>query len=159
MIKYMSGDMFESKAECLVNPVNCEGCMGKGVAYLFKTKFPENNKSYIKACKEKTLHVGTIHVFKERETTIVNFPTKNRWRESSKLSYVETALDALVEALPTLNVASIAIPALGCGCGGLDWQTVKELMEKKLDPVADNFTFLIYEPQRKGKTSHDTRKT
>ena len=64
LIKYTTGDMFQSGAECLVNTVNCEGYMGKGVAYQFKLKFPENNKSYIKACKDKTLHVGTIHTRK-----------------------------------------------------------------------------------------------
>ena len=87
LIKYTTGDMFQSGAECLVNTVNCEGYMGKGVAYQFKLKFPENNKSYIKACKDKTLHVGTIHTFVENGITIVNFPTKDKWRENSKISY------------------------------------------------------------------------
>ena len=148
LIKYTTGDMFQSGAECLVNTVNCEGYMGKGVAYQFKLKFPENNKAYIKACKDKTLHVGTIHTFVENGITIVNFPTKDKWRENSKISYIETALDVLVERLPGLHVKLVAIPPLGCGNGGLDWQTVKELIQKKLEPIADNFTFLIYEPQR-----------
>lgn len=47
LIKYTTGDMFQSGAECLVNTVNCEGYMGKGIAYQFKLKFPENNKAYI----------------------------------------------------------------------------------------------------------------
>lgn len=148
LIKYTTGDMFQSGAECLVNTVNCEGYMGKGIAYQFKLKFPENNKAYIKACKDKTLHVGTIHTFVENGITIVNFPTKDKWRENSKISYIETALDVLVERLPKLNVKSVAIPPLGCGNGGLDWQTVKELIQKKLKPIADDFTVLIYEPQR-----------
>lgn len=148
LIQYATGDMFQSGAECLVNTVNCEGYMGKGVAYQFKLKFPENNKAYIKACKNKTLHVGTIHTFVENGITIVNFPTKDKWRENSKISYIETALDVLVEQLPQLNVKSIAIPPLGCGNGGLDWQAVKELLQKKLEPISDDFTFLIYEPQR-----------
>ena len=143
MIKYTTGDMFQSGAECLVNTVNCEGYMGKGVAYQFKLKFPENNKAYIKACKNKTLHVGTIHTFVENGITIVNFPTKDKWRENSKISYIETALDVLVERLPGLHVKSVAIPPLGCGNGGLDWQTVKELIQKKLEPIADNFTFCL----------------
>ena len=114
LIKYTTGDMFQSGAECLVNTVNCEGYMGKGVAYQFKLKFPENNKAYIKACKDKTLHVGTIHTFVENGITIVNFPTKDKWRENSKISYIETALDVLVERLPGLHVKSVAIPPLGC---------------------------------------------
>ena len=75
LIKYTTGDMFQSGAECLVNTVNCEGYMGKGVAYQFKLKFPENNKSYIKACKDKTLHVGTIHTFVAVSYTHLTLPT------------------------------------------------------------------------------------
>lgn len=65
MIQYMSGDLFQSGAECLVNTVNCEGYMGKGIAYQFKLQFPENNRSYVKVCRDKTLTVGRLHVFRE----------------------------------------------------------------------------------------------
>ena len=98
LIKYETGDMFASGAECLINTVNCEGYMGKGIAYQFKMKFPENNKSYVKACRNGSLRPGTLHVFVEDGITIINFPTKDRWREKSKLSYIETGLDEAEEA-------------------------------------------------------------
>ena len=146
LIKYVTGDMFASGAECLINTVNCEGYMGKGIAYQFKMKFPENNKSYVKACKNGSLRPGVLHVFVEDGITIINFPTKDRWRENSRLSYIEMGLDALLRALPDLRVRSIAIPPLGCGNGGLQWPVVKKLLAEKLKNVGAEYDFLIYEP-------------
>lgn len=146
LIKFITGDLFASGAECLVNTVNCEGYMGKGIAYQFKVKFPENNKSYVKACKNGSLRPGSLHVFVEDGITIINFPTKDRWREKSRLSYIETGLDEFLKALPELHVKSIAIPPLGCGNGGLQWSVVKKLLEEKLNGVGAEYTFLIYEP-------------
>ena len=119
MIEYTKGNMFECNADCLINTVNCEGFMGKGVAYQFKMRFPENNKSYVKACKSGELAVGKVHSFMEEGITIINFPTKNKWRESSKMEYIEKGMEAFVELLPKLAVKKIAIPPLGSGNGGL----------------------------------------
>lgn len=148
MIKYEVGDMFLSNADCLINTVNCEGYMGKGVAYQFKLKFPENNKDYIKACRKGELYVGTLHSYVEDGVTIINFPTKNKWKEKSKMSYIETGLERMVELLPQLSVKTIAIPPLGCGNGGLNWQDVKRLIEEKLSPIDEKYVFLIYEPSK-----------
>lgn len=148
LIKYEVGDVFLSNADCLINTVNCEGYMGKGIAYQFKLKFPENNKDYVKACKSGKLHVGTLHFFEEDGVMIINFPTKDRWREKSRMSYIETGLDRMVELLPQLSVKTIAIPPLGCGNGGLNWQEVKKLIEEKLSPIQEKYVFLIYEPSK-----------
>lgn len=140
--------MFCSCADCLVNTVNCEGFMGKGVAYQFKVKFPENNKDYIKSCKNGKLHIGTLHYYREKGVTIINFPTKDRWREKSKMSYIETGLDEMVKLLPELSVKSVAIPPLGCGNGGLDWGDVKARIEEKLFPLQGQYLFMVYEPSK-----------
>ena len=146
MVEYVNGNLFDSKADCLVNTVNCEGYMGKGVAYQFKCRFPENNKSYVKACKSGALQIGKIHYFVEDGITIINFPTKDKWREKSKLSYIEMGLDAFVKVLPELQVKKIAIPPLGCGNGGLDWLEVKAILEQKLENIEKDYHFLIFEP-------------
>ena len=150
MITYVTGDLLQSDAQCLVNTVNCEGYMGKGIAYQFKLTFPENNSSYVKACKNGTLHIGTLHHFQEKGKIIVNFPTKDKWRAKSKLEYIEIGLDRLSDLIEDLNITSIAIPPLGSGNGGLIWSDVKQLIEKKLTPLAsDNkLDVFIYEPAR-----------
>lgn len=146
LIEYKTGDMFCSGAECLVNTVNCEGYMGKGIAYQFKQKFPDNNRSYVKACKNGSLRPGRLHIFVEDGITIINFPTKDGWRENSKFSYIEAGLDEFVKILPGLNVKTVAIPPLGCGNGGLPWPTVKALIEDKLGNMEGQYVFWVYEP-------------
>ena len=128
MIAFKDGDIFDSSAECLVNTVNCEGFMGKGIAYQFKEKFPENNKNYVFACKTKSLTVGDILFFSEKGKIIANFPTKDKWREKSQYSYIKEGLENLARGVESRNIASIAIPPLGCGNGGLDWNIVKKMI-------------------------------
>lgn len=145
MIVYTTGDLLKSNAEALVNTVNCEGYMGKGIAYQFKLQYPQNNKDYIKACKSGNLKVGKMHYFKEKDKVIINFPTKNKWRAKSKMSYIEEGLDDLKSVIETLNIKTIAIPPLGSGNGGLIWSEVKSLIEKKL-ALIPNIQIYIYEP-------------
>ena len=143
MITYTKGNMFESDADCLVNTVNCEGFMGKGIAYQFKVRFPENNKSYIKACKSGELTVGKVHYYVEDGITIVNFPTKDKWRANSKIEYIETGMDYFIKILPQLGVKKVAIPPLGCGNGGLLWEEVKKIIEDKIVNLQDKYDFII----------------
>lgn len=156
MIQYKTGNIFLSNADCLVNTVNCEGFMGKGIAYQFKLKFPQNNENYINACKSGTLHIGSLYSFREKNVTIINFPTKNKWRENSRMSYIEIGLNEMIKLLPQLSVKSIAIPPLGCGNGGLSWPDVKKMIEDKLSIVEDKYNFLIYEPSENYSTTNSS---
>ena len=135
MITYRTGNLFEAQTAALVNTVNTVGVMGKGIALQFKEQFPQNNKLYIKACKDGTLDIGKLLIVKEsnleRETIIVNFPTKRDWKHRSAYSYIESGLQALVEELKKGEIKSIAIPSLGCGNGGLDWTKVKPMISSK----------------------------
>lgn len=146
MINFTTGNLLESTTDCLINTVNCEGYMGKGIAYQFKIKYPENNKDYIRACKIGELRIGKLHYFSEDGKIIINFPTKNKWRMTSKIEYIEQGLDELLSLLPKLNVKSIAIPPLGCGNGGLNWGEIKELIVSKLKNLDNKYEFFIYEP-------------
>lgn len=145
MIKYVTGNLLDASTEALVNTVNCEGYMGKGIAYQFKLKYPLNNKDYIKACKNGELTIGKLHYFKENEKIIINFPTKDKWRMKSKMEYIDLGLDELIKLIYSLNIKSISIPPLGSGNGGLKWNEVKELIESKLSNIPD-VDIYIYEP-------------
>lgn len=148
MIIYTTGDLLKSSAEALVNTVNCEGYMGKGIAYQFKLQYPENNKDYVSACKKGMLKVGKLHYFYEKGKIIINFPTKNKWREKSNIQYIKDGLDELVLLINKLKITSIAIPPLGSGNGGLIWSEVKLIIEEKLSSLNNNIQILIYEPSR-----------
>lgn len=150
-IIFLTGNILESSTEALVNTVNCEGYMGKGLSYQFKKKFPEMNKDYMKVCKRKELKPGQLHTFEEDNKIIINFPTKDKWREKSKIIYIEKGMEALIEFIIKNNIKSIAIPPLGCGNGGLNWEEVKKIIRKYLNYLND-IEVEIYEPSLLYKT-------
>lgn len=149
MIRYTTGNLLDSKAEALVNTVNTEGVMGKGIALQFKNMFPHNFKVYSNVCKKKELKVGQL-LLTEEETLltgkkiIINFPTKTNWRLPSEYAYIEAGLAELVKIIKERNIKSIAIPPLGSGNGGLNWQKVKLILERYLLEL--DCEVYIYEP-------------
>ncbi len=147
MITYVNGNLFESKAQVLVNAVNTVGVMGKGIAKAFKDKYPEMFTEYRDLCKQERLEVGMLHIYKTSNEWILNFPTKKHWRNKSELSYVETGLKKFLEIYETETITSIAFPQLGCGLGGLSWEKeVQPLMEKYLAEVPIEIYIHIYKP-------------
>jgi O-acetyl-ADP-ribose deacetylase (regulator of RNase III) len=140
----MVRSIFESEAQALVNPVNCVGVMGRGLAKDFATIYPEMVQSYISVCR-KGFNPGEVHTWKaESGKYIINFPTKVHWRDPSKLEYIIKGLEGLLETCKKMNIHSIAIPALGCGLGQLDWPTVKDLILKQFDGTG--IVVDLYEP-------------
>jgi O-acetyl-ADP-ribose deacetylase (regulator of RNase III) len=149
MIRFVRGNLFDSQAEALVNAVNTVGVMGRGVALEFKHRFPENDRAYRLACKREELVVGKIFVTEtnlERPRWIINFPTKQHWRNPSKLEFVRDGLEDFVHVIESHSIKSVALPALGCGLGGLEWKTVRVLLEAALEPL-HHVAFEIFEPQ------------
>lgn len=150
MIEYKSGDILKEDTEALVNTVNCVGAMGRGIALQFKKTFPENFKAYENACQRKDVQPGRMFVFETGELTnpryIINFPTKRHWRGASRMEDIESGLSALVEEIRKRTIQSVAIPPLGSGLGGLDWEQVRPRMDMVLRALED-IQIIIYEPR------------
>lgn len=131
--KALIGDLFSSDAQTLVNTVNCVGVMGKGVALVFKQRYPEMFKDYVKRCERRAVKLGEPYVFEDKSgVKILNFPTKDHWRSSSRLRDIESGLDYLVDHYGAWSITSVAMPPLGCGNGGLEWAEVGPLIHRKL---------------------------
>ena len=149
MITYTCGDIFSSNATAIVNTVNTEGIMGKGLALQFKKRFPDNFKAYEKACKDGHVSIGKMFIFTsntlEGSRLIINFPTKKLWRNKSSLADISAGLSALVTDIKRLGITSIAIPPLGCGLGGLSWKDVKAEIEKAFASLPD-VDVQVFEP-------------
>lgn len=143
MLQYVSGDLFLSEAQTLVNPVNTVGVMGKGIALLFKNQYPDMFDSYKTLCKNGLLEIGKPCLWKSPEKQILLFPTKKHWRSASKIEYIESGLKYFVGTYEDWQITSVAFPMLGCGNGGLDWNDVKPLMEKYLKPLPINVRIYI----------------
>lgn len=95
MIQYTIENLLEADVEAMVNAVNTVGVMGT----MFVTEVTE--------------------LIAPR--WIINFPTKEHWRDPSQLAWIETGLKDLRRFLTGHGVRSVATPALGAGNGGLDW--------------------------------------
>jgi O-acetyl-ADP-ribose deacetylase (regulator of RNase III) len=149
MIIYKKGNILESEAEALVNTVNTQGVMGKGIALQFKNAFPSNYKVYQDICKNGNFQIGDLLIVEENglisgKKTIINFPTKTSWRKPSEYSYIEKGLEKLVQVIEDKKFNSIAIPPLGSGNGGLNWEIVKKMIEDKMSHLP--IDVFIYEP-------------
>lgn len=149
MIHYTHGNLLDADVEALVNTVNTVGVMGKGIALMFKERFPENMQAYARACKADEVVTGKMFVTRTTSLLgpkwIVNFPTKQHWRAKSKMEWVEAGLQDLRRFILEHQIKSIAIPPLGAGNGGLSWHEVKPKIEMALADL-QGVDIWLYEP-------------
>lgn len=150
-LTFKTGDMFAEPAEAIVNTVNCVGVMGKGVALEFKRRWPDYFKAYKRLCDAGAIRPGKMFVHEEGDMLsgrrfLINFPTKDHWRDPSRLEYIEEGLVDLVAQVERLGIATVAMPPLGCTNGGLDWATVKALLTERLSPIG-GIDFVVFEPR------------
>jgi len=146
----VQGDLLKQHdVDAIVNTVNCVGIMGKGIALQFKKKWPANFKAYADACKAGLVKPGFMYMFDAGALAtpqyIINFPTKDHWRGKSRIEFIQDGLVDLIAKIKAKGIRSIAIPPLGCGNGGLDWQQVKPLIEQAFNAVPDVVVYL-FEP-------------
>lgn len=149
MIQIARGNLLNAEVDALVNTVNCDGYMGKGIALQFKQAFPANFKAYEAACAHGEMVPGRMFIHDNgglvNPRWIINFPTKRHWRNKSRIEDIASGLRALVADVQRLGIRSIAVPPLGCGLGGLDWADVRPMIEQAFAPLTDVAVHL-YEP-------------
>ena len=133
-VRYTDDDIFASGAEAITNPVNCVGVSGAGLAKQFAGRYPENDRLYRMACAEGRIRPGrglVTETGQERPRYIVNFPTKRHWRDNSRIEDIRLGLRNLRQQLLRRGIASVALPALGAGLGGIGWNDVKALIDNE----------------------------
>lgn len=149
MIERRQGDVLDADAEAIVNTVNCVGVMGKGVALRVKQAYPQVYARYRKACQAGEVQPGRMLVVPtnrlDNPKYIINFPTKRHWRQAARLADIRAGLPALIAEVKRLGLRSVAVPALGCGNGGLDWDTVRPLIEEAFAALPE-VRVLLYDP-------------
>ena len=152
MIKYASGNLLTSTSQALVNAVNCQGVMGKGIALAFKESFPNNFEIYKRACDNGSMKIGEVLLVEEKGKIIVNFPTKDSWRKKSTYDFISQGLESLAKIIVEKKITSISIPPLGCGNGGLDWNKVEALILTTFETL-DDIEIIIYPPATNNQLS------
>lgn len=148
MLIYKQGDLLKDDAEVLVNAVNTVGVMEAGIAKQFKKQFPEMYEKYKRDCMANKLRLGKMHLVQVEDEPeakyVINFPTLVHWQDQSNLSDIESGLIDLVRMVETYGFRTIAIPPLGCGVGGLNWEDVRYLIEQAFKSV--DVRVHLYEP-------------
>lgn len=155
MIKYVSGDILDAKADAIINTVNTKGAMGAGLAKQVAQRYPAILEPYKTACHAGRLRPGGAQFLRVNRATgardidgdlwIINLATKDHWRDPSRIEWIEYAMANLGSALTRFGIRSVAIPKLGAGLGGLEWESVREIIETNMRPYADEgLQVLIY---------------
>ena len=133
-LHHVNGDLLESSCQALVNPVNCIGVAGAGLAKQFKDRWPGWYTEYVAACRRGDIKPGApLHeVLLPDGRSILSVPTKRHWQDRSLFRDVGQGIVALAEYCKEARVPSIAIPPLGCGLGGLPRQLVLNSIQSKM---------------------------
>jgi O-acetyl-ADP-ribose deacetylase (regulator of RNase III) len=150
VIRLVAGDMFDSGAEVLVVPVNCVGAMGAGVAHAARRRLRPESRTYRDLCAAGLVRPGYVHLVyppQPRPRAVAFVATKDHWRDPSRLEWVDWCLKALADCLTQDHIRTCAVPALGCGHGGLDWADVELLVQRHLGPIETKC--LVYAPREK----------
>ena len=130
----LQGDIFSSSAQALVNPVNCVGVMGAGLAKQFRDRYPTMFSLYRTHCRQGIVTTGQVRLYSVHHgRTVINLPTKVHWQDLSNLDHIRAGLKALAQALETDAIPSVAVPPVGCGLGGLNWRDVRPIVLSTLD--------------------------
>ena len=135
MLTYLYNSIFDSPAQTLVNTVNTEGVMGKGIAKSFRERYPAMYGEYRKLCDNSDFAIGNLHLWKANDHWVLNFPTKTTWRLPSKIEYIERGLDTFVKNYEKMGIVSASFPPLGCGNGNLNWSDVGPIMDFYLSTI------------------------
>ncbi|MFI2712105.1 macro domain-containing protein [Micromonospora sp. NPDC018662] len=150
MIVISHGNLLTADAEALVNTVNTVGVMGKGIALQFKRAYPANYTAYRAACAAQEVKLGEMFVFDSARLGprryVINFPTKGHWRASSRIEDIRSGLADLVRVVRQRKITSVAVPALGCGNGGLAWGEVQPMIEEAFAALPE-VRVLLFPPE------------
>lgn len=151
MLTFTKGNIFQANVEALVNPVNTMGIAGAGLAKQFRDRFPAAHALYQQHCHDGQLKIGAISVVAASQPShprlkfIIYFPTKEDWWKPSKVEYIRWGMIHFVDAVQSHKIRSVALPALGCGLGGLRWDVVRPVIEESCIAIPE-VDVRVFEP-------------
>lgn len=147
-ITIVNGNIFNTKAQTIVNTVNCVGVMGKGIALVFKLRYPNMFEQYQKLCAQHLIDIGKLWIYKgdSQDPWVLNFPTKTHWKLPSEYEYLEKGLQKFIDTYKEKGITSIAFPLLGAFNGGLDKDKVMNIMQHYLSQCDIPVEIYQYDP-------------
>jgi len=165
-LSLLDGDMFFSRMQTLTVSVNVVGIMGKGLASRAKYQFPDVYVKYQDACRNGQLKMGKPYLYKREsstdleladepstlpkpnaETWFLLFATKQHWKDRADIEGIEKGLQWVCDNYRKEEIKELAVPALGCGLGQLEWKDVGPVLCKYLSKL--DIPVSIYLPTEK----------
>jgi O-acetyl-ADP-ribose deacetylase (regulator of RNase III) len=142
----ITGNIFTSTCQTLVNTVNCVGVMGAGIALEFRLRYPEMFTRYVELSKAGKMAIGTLWLYKGTDRWVLNFPTKQHWRFPAKVEYLHAGLDKFMATYEEKGIESIAFPLLGTHHGGLEPDLCMGIMQSYLRDCRVPVEIYYYDP-------------
>lgn len=147
-VREMRGSLLDAPAQVLVCPTNTVGVMGAGLAKAFSRRYAGILAPYQRACQSRTHTPAEPFAWPHPGGTVLCVATKRHWRDPSRLEDVDAAIRSMFAWVERTDAASIAVPALGCGHGGLSWvREVRPLLAAAVvDCAAEVFIYAPWPP-------------
>jgi O-acetyl-ADP-ribose deacetylase (regulator of RNase III) len=145
--KIITGNIFTTNCDVIVNTVNCVGVMGAGIALECRLRYPDMYVKYKSLCKRNLIEVGKLWLYKSDEKWILNFPTKRDWKFPSKAEFIHKGLQKFIEVYEQKDIQSIAFPMLGADKGGIKVEATLSLLQEYLDPLPIDIELYQYDPE------------
>lgn len=146
-VNVITGNIFTTKHQTLVNAVNCVGVMGAGIALEYRLRYPLMYEKYVKICEEKKLDTGLLWIYQAGQKKILNFPTKKHWRNPSRVEYIHAGMSKFVDTYKQREIESIAFPLLGADKGGLSSEQSLDIMLYYLEQIDISVEIYLYDPK------------
>lgn len=145
-IPVITGNIFTSTCQTIVNTVNCVGVMGAGLALECRLRYPDMYRRYVELCSTGKLRPGLLWLYKAPDRWILNFPTKQHWKYPSQESFLRDGLQKFMETYRERDIQSIAFPLLGARNGGLSSDTSLMIMTEYLSECQIPVEVYQYDP-------------
>lgn len=156
-VDVITGNIFTSKCQTIVNTVNCVGVMGAGIALECRLRYPEMYSRYLELSDQKKIDVGLLWIFKSPERWILNFPTKKHWKYPSKEAYLHAGLEKFLNTYQEKGVESVAFPLLGADKGGIPSEDSLKIMNSYLKKATINIEIYKYDATAKDDLYETTK--
>lgn len=138
------GNLFDTHAAAIGHGVNVRGVMGAGIAVEFKKRFPKNYKAYHNACVTGLFRAGETYIYQDNGIYVTNIAAQDQPGANATYKYLMTAaLDAALELTDFYDQSLLAIPQIGCGIGGLEWNGVEYIL-KAVEVMVPGFEFEVW---------------
>jgi len=138
-IEYIKGNLFDTDIEHIVHGCNAQGVMGSGVAKIVRDDYFDAYKSYVEKYNEHGLKLGDVQFVPANGKTIVNAITQDNFGRTGTrfVSYeaVAECMRTVNQVLKLGNYDRVAMPQIGAGLGGGNWEIISRIIEDEMTDV------------------------